>query len=325
MCPIEKGAERDASTNTGMQTKRVSTGTTDWAAAEQYKAQFVAGLKNAAPPEEPTLSYLLQRYRDEHGVNTRSLDKIDQILRTLKPFFGDLQPCHISNNLLKEYAKSRGVGPGTILRELGTLKAAIHYAEGNRWIESQPQFIMPVKAPPPRDVWLTREQVGLLIEKAKSPHISLFIKIAVSTAARSGAILDLTWSQVNFEQRIIDFGRGYGNKRRAIVPMNDDVYAALCTARELTLTDHVIEYIGKPVKSIKKGFRQLCLDCRIKASPHVLRHTAATWLVMDGVPLAEVARLLGDSERTVETVYGKHAPDYLRRAVTALQLRTLTP
>jgi hypothetical protein len=41
---------------------------------------------------------------------------------------------------------------------------------------------------------------------------------------------------------------------------------------------------------------------------------------MDGVPLTEVARLLGDSEKTIETVYGKHAPDYLRRAVNALKL-----
>jgi|HubBroStandDraft_6_1064221.scaffolds.fasta_scaffold1483852_2 hypothetical protein len=33
------------------------------------------------------------------------------------------------------------------------------------------------------------------------------------------------------------------------------------------------------------------------------------------------ARLLGDSEKTVETVYGKHAPDYLRRAVNSLNLK----
>lgn len=36
---------------------------------------------------------------------------------------------------------------------------------------------------------------------------------------------------------------------------------------------------------------------------------------MSGVPLAEVARLLGDSEKTVERVYGKHSPDYLKGAV----------
>jgi hypothetical protein len=43
-------------------------------------------------------------------------------------------------------------------------------------------------------------------------------------------------------------------------------------------------------------------------------------MIIEGVPLAEVARLLGDSERTVERVYGKHSPDYLRRAVSALNL-----
>jgi len=241
-------------------------------------------------------------------------------LKNLEPFFGDLLPKHISNNLLKEYAEMRGVSDGTVLRELGILKAALRYAEGNRWIERQPPFIMPVSQPPPRDLWLTKEQAATLIEKAKSPHVCLFIKIAVSTAARSGAILDLTWQQIDFERRIIDFGRGYGNKRRSVVPMNEDLYKDLCEARELAQTEYVIEYSGKPTKSIKKSFARLCQDCGIKASPHVLRHTAATWLVMDGVPLREVARLLGNSEAMVEKVYGKHSPDYLKRAVNSLRL-----
>ena len=305
--------------------RRISTGTKDWSIAEQYRARFIAGLKNPITPEEPTISYLLQRYRDEHAVNTRSLKKIDQIIKTLKPFFGDLQPCHISNNLLKDYAKSRGVGPGTILRELGTLKAALHYAEGNRWIAIQPQFVMPVRSPPPRDIWLTREQVNQLIEATKSVHIKLFIQIALGTAARSGAILDLTWQQIDFDKRLIDFGRGWGNKRRAVVPMNDELYDTLKTAWELRQCDYVIEYRGQKLDSIKCAFRRLCKDCNIKASAHTLRHTAATWLVMANVPLSEVARLLGDSERTVERVYGKHAPDYLRRAVNSLNLTPQRP
>jgi hypothetical protein len=36
------------------------------------------------------------------------------------------------------------------------------------------------------------------------------------------------------------------------------------------------------------------------------------------VLLAEVARYLGDSERTVERVYAKHSPDYLRGAAKVL-------
>ncbi len=303
------------------QTRRLSTGTTDWNAAEQYRAQFVAGLKNPAPPPEPTIGYLLDRYRNEHGVSTRSLATIDFHIKVLKPFFVNLQPCHLSNNLFKDYAQSRGVSAGTILRELGTLKAAMHYAEGNRWIAKQPRFIMPVSSPPPRDLWLTREQVQKLIESAKSPHMKLFILIAVSTAARSGAILDLTWDRIDFEKRLVDFGQGWGRKRRTVVPMNDDLYESLRTARELAQSNYVIEYHNMQVVSVKTGFRRLCKQCGLTASPHVLRHTAATWLVMDAVPLAEVARLLGDSEKTVEKVYGKHAPDYLRRAVNALNLR----
>jgi hypothetical protein len=46
---------------------------------------------------------------------------------------------------------------------------------------------------------------------------------------------------------------------------------------------------------------------------------------MDGIPLREVARLLGDSEAMVEKVYGKHAPDYLRRAVNALDFKPKPP
>jgi len=313
--------EQSPVTKTGAQTRRVSTGTEDWAAAEQYRAQFLAGLDNPAPPAEPTIGYLLERYWIERGQHTRSPKTIQRGMKKLVPFFGDLLPGHISNQLFRKFAEEhKGTSPGSIIRWLGILKAALRYAEGSRWIAPLPPLRMPVSYPPPRDVWLTREQVALLIEKAKSPHIKLFIKLAVFTGARSGAILDLTWAQVDMERRIIDFGRGWGNKRRAIVPMNDDVHAALVNARELAQTDHVIEFNGKSLKSVKKAFERLCKSCEIKASPHVLRHTAATWLVMDGVPLREVARLLGNSEAMVEKVYGKHSPDYLRRAVKSLNL-----
>src|SRR5882672_6082568 len=264
--------------------KRISTGTTDRKLAEQFRAQFLAGLKNPAPPAEPTIGYLLARYRAEHGPKTRSEDTIFYHIMKLEPFFGHLFAEQVTNKLLGEYAAQSKNADGTILRQLGTLKAALKYAEGNRWIAPVPEFRMPVSKPPPRDLWLTKAQVNTLIEKARAPHLRLFILLAVSTAARSGAIMELTWSQIDLETRLINFGRGWGNKKRAIVPMNDDVRAALMVSQEMAETDYVIEYNGKPVKSIKGGFWSLCNECRITASPHVLRHTAATWLVMDGVP-----------------------------------------
>jgi hypothetical protein len=39
-----------------------------------------------------------------------------------------------------------------------------------------------------------------------------------------------------------------------------------------------------------------------------------------GIPFRKIEQMLGDEEKTVEKVYAKFAPDYLREASSALQL-----
>ena len=148
-----------------------------------------------------------------------------------------------------------------------------------------------------------------------------FVALGLMTAARAGAILDLTWDRVDLDRGIIDYGPGHGNKRRAIVPCNDELTTLLRALKELACTDAVIERHGKPVRAIKKGFAAACRRAGLSGvTPHIMRHSAATWLAMDDVPMREIARLLGDEEATVERVYAKHSPSYLRRAASALQL-----
>jgi integrase len=146
--------------------------------------------------------------------------------------------------------------------------------------------------------------------------------LAYHTAARTGAILDLTWDRVDLDNRLIAYakpGRRETKKRRATVPINTAALAELQPHSLLAISDYVIEYHGRKVESVHTGFRRACQEAGIAdCSPHVLRHTAASHMVMAGVPLAEVARMLGDSEAMVEKVYGKHSPDYLRRAADAL-------
>lgn len=90
-------------------------------------------------------------------------------------------------------------------------------------------------------------------------------------------------------------------------------------SRDWAVSDHVIEFRAKPVASIKNAFQAACRRAGIEdCTPHTIRHTAASHMVERGVPLAQVARMLGDSEAMVERVYGKHSPDYLRCAADAL-------
>ena len=58
-------------------------------------------------------------------------------------------------------------------------------------------------------------------------------------------------------------------------------------------------------------------------TPHILRHTCATWLLQRGVSIYDVAGVLGCSEAVVRKTYGHHAKDHLRGAVDAFSKATL--
>ncbi|MDE0977169.1 MAG: tyrosine-type recombinase/integrase [Arenicellales bacterium] len=48
---------------------------------------------------------------------------------------------------------------------------------------------------------------------------------------------------------------------------------------------------------------------------HDLRHTFASWLVMDGVPLYEVSKLLRHASITMTEKYAHLAPDHLHQVL----------
>lgn len=67
-----------------------------------------------------------------------------------------------------------------------------------------------------------------------TPHLCLFVILAITTGACMGAILELTWDQVDFKRRTINFnpvGREKNNKRRSEVPLNAPAYEALDHSR----------------------------------------------------------------------------------------------
>ena len=85
-----------------------------------------------------------------------------------------------------------------------------------------------------------------------------------------------------------------------------------------------VEFNGKPVSSVKKGFRSAVRLAGLagKITPHTLRHTAATWLMQRGVPIWEAAGFLGMSPEVLEKTYGHHHPDYLHGAAAAIGQKT---
>ncbi len=184
-----------------------------------------------------------------------------------------------------------------------------------------PQIELP-KTPPPRDRYLTRDEARRLLDGAQDPHIKLAILLALTTAGRIGALLELTWDRVDMQRRMIRLATNdIGPKKgRATVPINDTLMAALQTARLAAVSPYVVEWGGRKVGSIKTGFNAAVKRAGIEhCTPHDLRRTAGRLMVEAGVPIEEVAQYLGHSNPSVtRSTYAQFSPSHLRSAAGSL-------
>ncbi len=329
-------------------TKLLSTRTAVRREAEQALAEFVAGLDAPAPPAEPTIADILDGYIADRTKKAQSLATLKSCAAALKRHLGDLQPGHISQGTIDRYADDRRLGgpksvtpptpgkgtrparkaklkplsDGTIIRDLVTLRAAFRWARRAKWIPVDPMFEMPAQQPQGRERWFTPREAARLIDECKTPHLRLFVILALHTAARSSALLQLTWDRVDFTRGIILLdlpGRKRSNKRRAKVPMTEAARDALREAQAAATSDHVIEWREVSVKTTYKAYMRAARRARVlPCSPVTLRHTAATWMIMRRVPIRDIARYLGNTEKMVEQVYGHHSPEFLAGAAAAI-------
>ena len=248
-----------------------------------------------------------------------SIKAMQYAWRALEPTFGNLRPDQITRKLCQEYTKKRhreGVADGTVIKELGVLKAALAWAKKL----TGAVFEMPA-TPPPRDRHITLDEFNALVEACELPHVRLFALLGWYTAGRASALFELTWDRIDFDRGQIRLSKGAGRQKgRATVPIADRLRTALLEAREARTSDHVIEWGGQPVKSMARAFRAACVRAGLDdVSPHILRHSAAVRMVENGVPLPEVGQYLGHTDLKVTyRVYARFTPGHLKKAAEAL-------
>lgn len=164
-----------------------------------------------------------------------------------------------------------------------------------------------------------------MLDKAKSPHIELAIRLMIGTGARVAAALELTWDRVDFNRNTIRLANPFdrtARKGRATVPMNDQLRAALQSAHALSRSPYVVEYGGVRVGSIKKGIAATARSAGLDdVTPHVFRHSAAVWMAEDGHSMDEIAQYLGHSDsRITQKIYARFSPTHLRRLADSLEI-----
>lgn len=257
-------------------------------------------------------------YQSKHDY----LDKLNHLM-----FFAGRTSINIDD--VHDYCTLRtlqGVKNATINRELTIARSAINYYNkhndsnvknpfnGFNLFESD--FI-------PR--YLNVKECGLLLETCKqysNPMFYAYVALLLNIGCRSGELLTLQWDNVYLDDKYLIIRNSLSkNKKTVYKPLN---LQAINVFNEFECRRGQWVFLNHRTNDRYKSFRRAWLwtkersglDCRI----HDLRHTFASLLVSQGVPLYHVSQLLGHSDTRITQRYAHLSPDNLLDVVQLIQI-----
>lgn len=173
----------------------------------------------------------------------------------------------------------------------------------------------------------------------RNPHLVRLIMIGLYTGTRLSAVLNLqrmpntVGGHVDLERGVI-YRKAQGertmhNKRKTPVKVPPRLLRFLRywhtadtdkdeMGREVTLR-YVVHYQGEKLTKPHKAFRSIRAIAGFgeDVTPHVLRHTRATWLAQAGVATEQAAASLGMTTEEFERTYAHASPDFQAQAANA--------
>lgn len=300
------------------QTERVSLRTADLSEAKRALADYIA------KPVGELVSEIVEGYLADKRKTAIRWKDLEGSWKQAKPTFGHLRPDQITRDLCRAYRDERyakGRKPATVRKELEVVRAGLNFFK-----KGQASVFELPSQPPAKDRFLTKEEARRLLKASRRfAHVRAFIALSLVTGARQTALLDLTWDRVDFRRRTITLAlndaQDEQRKKRATVPMTDRAYRYLRVLKAGAQSNYVIEWGGHRVRSVKKGFAAAATRAGLSdITPHILRHTAASWMAEADVPMFDISRYLGHSDtRITERRYAKLSPSHLKRAAGALK------
>lgn len=321
-------------------TARISTGYTrsEIALAERELAAYHAKtytVSGGSRADEVKVIDALVLYAEAKLPNAKRPQELSARIRFLGQFFSKMKIGDIRGQTCRDYAAQRST-EAAARRELEDLRSAINYYHSEYTLDRVPKITLPGKSHP-RDVYLTRSDAAKLLKAARSSHhtkhLTKLILIGLYTGSRLEVISGLQWmpntigGHVDIEAGII-YRRAIGervahNKRKppAKIPRRLMTFLRYWHRKDagrgfvFHRYDHTGEMIKRPQKAFRNIRRMAGLDEKI--TPHVLRHTRATWLLQAGVDINVAADALGLTVQEMERTYGHVDPMFQDEAANA--------
>ncbi len=269
-------------------------------------------------PEVPFCDALVSYGKEKQRHNPEGYDGTARYrLQFLLDRFEGMSLSDINLRVIQDFAEERfsKVKEGTVQRELATLKAILNKSHREGRLQLVPPFPK-MRKQTGRNRWLTIDEEKLLLA-VSAKHLQPLIAFAIDTGGRRSELLKLDWRNVYLERELVTFLKTKNGENRSLRLTN----RARTVLIDLGPKEFgpVFLFRGKAIKDPKTSFNRARTKAGIEDLRfHDLRHTFASRLVQQGVPLYEVMHLTGHKSVSMVQRYAHLAPDYQSRAIEAL-------
>jgi integrase len=291
----------------------------------KVEREHALGVKEAS---DISTKDLLKRFRRHQKARVRPstyerLGGIDEkpsgILKTLIDNL-PTQAKLITRRSVAEFIEKRSetVSPGTVSKEVSTLKHSLRLAvEWGELHQNPAQGARLPKLPEGKTRYLTPGELQAALEIAPE-WMRAPMALAVCTAMRRGSLLGLRWMDVDLPRRRI-YLRTTKSGPMQVLPLSDSALQVLDSLPVGGSSDLVFPGLGGAALTVatRRVFAKLGI---LDASFHTLRHTAASWMVQQGVDLYAVGQFLGHKTPRMTQRYAHLCPRYMAEAADKLDL-----
>lgn len=277
----------------------------------------VLGVKEAS---DISTADLLARYKRHQKTRLRSttFERLGGILETLTKNLPE-RAREISRKTVADYisTRSESVSPSTIQKEVTVLKHALRLAVEWELLNGNPAHGVKLpKLPEGRTRYLSPTELKAALEAAPG-WMRAPLALAAFTGMRRGELLALRWMDVDLENRRV-YLRETKNGSLRVLALNSLAVGVLATLPQGAPGDMVLADVDGQRLSVytRRVFARVGIQ---DASFHSLRHTTASWLVMQGVDLYAVGQLLGHRTPRMTQRYAHLSPHFMSKAVSMIE------
>lgn len=286
------------------------------------------------PPGDETFSEIVPRYlrHQKARITPQAYERTRGIVQShLREAFGTTRLANIRKMNIQHYITKRcgDVAPASVVKELNVLKHLFGLAVDWEIVPINPcHGVKPPRVPAGRVRYLQPTELRAVLE-ACPDWLRPVIALLVSTGMRRGEALGLRWLDVDRKGNRILLPQTKNGEGR-IVYLNRIACDALDSLPGGRTTDFVFStQKGVTPEAVSMAFARACRCVGIEDFRlHDLRHTAASWLRMQGADIHTVAQLLGHKDLRMAARYQHLSPAFLAEAVakldTAYQLTAAT-